>query len=310
MTNQSIVFDFLPRAERLARQHWRLLGGPARGVDLDDVLGEVNVTLCKLAQIYDERLGKVVTLLDTAIPRTVQACFRARASRAEGVDLEQVPEPSAAPSQERELTWQQVEKWKQSSPAHAQALEALEHGQRLRAPQRQLIAGLRQQLGASAARKVRQRRIAASRAAQLIGQPVRRVRELCESGELPAERSPANDWLVRRRDVLRLRQKRILRALQEGATQREAVVKTGSSAGAVSRAAKRLPDRLPLGRRPIHDRAEILAALTDETRAPHVWRNGHPCLRAVARHVGCDERQVRRVYGTLRTNDPHVAQRR
>lgn len=296
---QSRVFDFLPLAERLARQHWRALGGERRGIDFDDVLSEVNETLCKLAPKYDESRGTVVAVLDVVVPRVVRAAFR-KQERHAAQPLDGVAHRlHARAQQDNAPALRQVAAWAGQDEERRAVLETIEHGQRLNRRQRELAAELRGKLGAAAPAQDRRRRMAASSAGQLLRQPARRVRELCESGELPAERAPDNSWNVKRRDVLRLRHKRIATALEQGMSHRAAVKASGTSKGAVCRAAKRAKVCRPRGRPPVHDRAEILAALTDRTRAPHCWRNDYPVFSAVARHVGCWEGEIRRVYARL-----------
>jgi hypothetical protein len=312
---QSKVFEFLPLAERLARQSWRAQGGERRGVDFDDVMSDVHEAICKLAPDYDEKRGTVVALLDVVVPRVVNAAFR-KHDRHDAQPLDDVAHRlHSRAQQENAPALRQVAAWAGQDEERRSVLETIERGQRLNRRQRELATDLRARVGAAAHAQDRRRRMAASSAGLLLRQPARRVRELCESGELPAERAPDNTWNVKRRDVLRLRHKRIASALDQGMTHRAAAKASCTSKGAVCRAAKRSSIERPRGRPPLHDRAEILAALTDATRAPQCWRNGYPVLRAVARHVGCHKKEVDRVYKRLMldrvaTNAPHVAQRR
>lgn len=309
---QSKVFDFLPLAERIARREWARLGGERRGVNFDDVLGDVNETMVKLAQKYDEHRATVVALLEVAIPRTVRAVFRRHVRHdAQPIEGAVAARLHIRAQQLEAPALRQLADWAGQDEERRAVLDTLERGQRLNGRQRELVSDLRARLGAAAPAQDRRRRMAASSAAALLRQSPRRIREACEAGELPAERALDNTWAVKRRDVLRLRHRKIAGALEQGMTHREAVKASCTSKGAVCRAAQRAKLERPRGRRPVHDRAEILSALTDQTRAPQAWRNGYPCLRAVARYVGCDKTEIRRVHARLLgTNAPHVAQRR
>lgn len=285
-----IVYRFLPLAENTARKWYKLCQGEARGIDLDDVLAEAVSLLPSIAQTYKRERGSVVAVVKPAVWRHLERKFSATLRGDTERLCDEVPEGEQEATQERQLQAARVRAWA-STPDRRALLEALDSRKTLTNPaQRKLLAELRDHLESP----VRTAGLwSAGRAARYLRLPERHVRGLCESGELPAVRE--RGWCVRRQDADAHRRRKVKDALDAGATVRAAATKGGSGKSTAGRLCMQAGGRSH-GPAPLHDQAELLSALTDETRAPHTWRRGLPCLRAVARYAGCSEKTVRRVY--------------
>lgn len=313
-----IVYRFIPLAQNTARKWYRIVRGESRGLDLDDVLAEAVALLPSIARTYQPERGSVVAVVKPAVFRHLERKF-APTLRGDtellrfgggGNDREALSpdkdskEPSVAPPQEQQLQIARIREWA-NTPERRALVESMEgpavsgpgdrHARRPRitaARHAELLADLRAHLGA-AAQANRGRLWSAGRTARYLRLPERQVRGLCEDGELPAIRE--NGWCVRRRDADSYRRRKVKTALEGGATLREAARAGAASLATAQRVhANHFEPRRRGRRSTVHDPIELLAVLTDATRAPHTWIGGEPCVSAVARFLGCPRVTVQR----------------
>lgn len=141
--------------------------------------------------------------------------------------------------------------------------------------------------------------VGAARAAQMLGIAERRLRELCELGELPAEKDARGRWTVQRKDLAAHRRKAVLRALP-GRSLRAAAAEARVSRETARRAMHRAALVRPRGRRPACDQQRVRDLLSDPAACPRTWRSGRPILKAIAREVGVCPKAVRRELAKLR----------
>ncbi|HMW22540.1 MAG TPA: hypothetical protein PKC59_03815 [Burkholderiaceae bacterium] len=310
-----IVYNFIPLAENTARKWYRIVRGEERGIDLDDALSEARALLPSIARTYRPERGSVVAVVKPAVFRHLQRKFaptlrgdtellRYGGSGEDSEALSPDKEPSVSPTQEQELMLTRIREWA-STPERRALVESMEgpatsgpRDRHARCPRisgarhAELLADLRAHLGA-AAQANRGRLWSAGRTARYLRLPERQVRGLCEDGQLPAIRE--NGWCVRRKDADSYRRRKVKDALENGATLREAARAGNASVSTAQRVHAKHFEPRRRGRRPtVHDPIELLAVLTDATRAPHTWIGGEPCVSAVARFLGCPRMTVQR----------------
>lgn len=290
----SIVYKFLPLAENTARKWYRMCNGEARGIDLEEAMAEAVAQLPSIARTYKPERGSVVAVVKPAVWRHLERKFARELRGSTELLCEEVPQGEMRADQERAAQLQRVRAWAGNDRQRLDLLQALDSGRQLTAPERAVFADLRQAMGAEVNTAGRW---SAARAARYLRLPERVVRELCEKGAIDAVRE--RGWCVSRSAATKWRHRKIAGHLHEGATVRAAAASSSASRETARRVLLKACEQRPRGKRPTHDRAELFAALTDSQTAPHTWRDGYPCFRAIAQWMGCDEKEVRRAHKRL-----------
>lgn len=293
--SESIVYKFLPLAENTARKWYRIVQGEARGLELEDVLAEARAQLPSIAKTYDPTRGSVVAVVKPVVWRHLERKYRRDLDGdRERTAIDELPEHAADATQDRAALAQRVAAWANTA-ARSELLTALDAGVILTPAQRELLRELRAHMEAP---QVPTKGLwSAARAARYLGIPERVMRELCETGQVMAVRD--RGWSVTRKEVDGFRRRAVRKRLAEGDTLRQAAAAAAASLVTAQRVHAQLPEPRPVGRPQIHDRALLLAALTNETTAPHTWRRGYPQLRAISRWSGAPQKTVQRLHAEL-----------
>ena len=289
-----LVYHFFPCAENTARKWYRMCNGEARGIDLEEAMAEAVAQLPSIARTYKPERGSVVAVVKPAVWRHLERKFARELRGSTELACEEVPLGEVRADQERAAQLERVQAWAAAAPERAGLLQALDSGRQLTAAQRALFAELRQELGAEVKTAGTW---SAARAARYLGLPERTVRELCEAGAVDAVSE--RGWCVHRRAADKWRRHELAKHLQDGASVRAAAARASASRETARLVLRKACAPRQPGRPPKHDRAELYAALTDCRTAQHTWRNGYPCLSAIAAWMGCARQEVWRAHRKL-----------
>jgi hypothetical protein len=259
------------------RAAWRRFGR----IDLEDAEGAALLALAECPRTFDAaRWGgwdskKCQGIFGNYVKRAAwnaakRACLHEEDIKTEALDPERAEDTGDGEREERLM------RWAAGDPEKLSAVQAL-------------LAGV-SPVGAHS----RCRMLTSSAAAKSLRMADRRLRDLCDRGVLAAHRGDGT-WHVPVSEVSQYRRRRLVRALEAGATYRAAQKAGRCSLRTVHRAASSVNCQRRQGRPTLHDHELLLSMLSDPSSHPQVWKDGRPVLRRVALAAGCDEKQVRRL---------------
>lgn len=289
------LLDYRWAAIKMARAAWRRYGSNS-SVSRDDAEAEGLLALNEAPRTFDPtRWGgwdqsQCRGTFGLYVKRAAWNAAKRLILRESRHRAQPLPEflGEAHPPDERAL---RLRRYLAEHPEHAQLLARVADDGLVNAKAAAVVDELRRRLGES---RSHERMMTSGQAAASLRMADRRVRALCEQGTLHARRQDGT-WVVPRAEVARYRERRIIKALEAGASYREAREAGRCSVRTVAKAAKRQRLTRRPGRPAKHDHELVLSMLSDPVAHPQLWSDGAPVFRAIARAAGCPEGQVRRL---------------